>query len=80
MEETKILEMIKNNPNIISTVENPTEEMKKLAVSKNGLVLEYIKNQSIYLFKVCVFKYIHEEVYQIEKNVVINMYIMVKQY
>ena len=44
MEETKILGMIKNNPNIISTVENPTEEMKKLAVSKNGLVLEYIKN------------------------------------
>ena len=44
MEESKIIEMIKNNPNIISTVKNPTEEMKKLAVSKNGLVLEYIKN------------------------------------
>lgn len=40
----KILKMIENNPSIISTIENPTDEMKLLAVRKNGLTLEYIKN------------------------------------
>ncbi|GKZ05091.1 hypothetical protein ANS017_19630 [Paraclostridium bifermentans] len=34
MEEAKILKMIDNNPNIISTINNPTEEMKLLAVKK----------------------------------------------
>ena len=27
MEESKIIKMISNNPNIISTINNPTEEM-----------------------------------------------------
>lgn len=40
MEEAKLIKMISNNPNIISTINNPTEEMKLLALEKNGLVLE----------------------------------------
>ena len=42
----KILKMIENNPSIISTIENPTEEAKKLAVSTNYEALRYIKNPS----------------------------------
>ena len=34
MEESKIIKMINNNPNIISTINNPTEEMKLLALKK----------------------------------------------
>jgi hypothetical protein len=34
--------MIKNNPHAITTIQNPTEEMKLTAIRKNGLLLEYI--------------------------------------
>ena len=44
MEESKAIEMIKRIPTIIQNIENPTDEMKLLAISKNGLVLKYIKN------------------------------------
>jgi hypothetical protein len=43
MEEAKILKMIDNNPNIISTINNPTNEMKLLAVKKNGLGISSYK-------------------------------------
>ncbi|HEK9037882.1 TPA: hypothetical protein ST302_003350, partial [Clostridioides difficile] len=44
MEKLRVIEMIKNNPNIIATIDNPTDEMKLLAIKENGLVLEYINN------------------------------------
>lgn len=47
MEESKLIQIIKSNPSIIATIDDPTEEMKLLAVKKSGLVLEYIKNPTI---------------------------------
>ena len=37
MEESRIIKMINNNPSIISTINNPTDEMKLLAIKKDGL-------------------------------------------
>lgn len=36
MEKAKLIEMIKNNPNAIAYITNPTDELKLLAVQKNG--------------------------------------------
>ena len=47
MEESRIIKMINNNPSIISTINNPTDEMKLLAIKKDGLTLEYIENPTI---------------------------------
>ena len=47
MEESRIIKMINNNPSIISTINNPTDEMKLLAIKKDGLTLEYIDNPTI---------------------------------
>ena len=44
MEESKVIEMIKRNPSIITTINNPTDEMKLLALGRNGLLLKSIKN------------------------------------
>ncbi|MGL4798600.1 MAG: hypothetical protein ACRCWY_04235 [Cellulosilyticaceae bacterium] len=44
MEEAKMLKMIAMNPSVIKTIPNPTDEMKRLAVTNNGLTLQYIKN------------------------------------
>ncbi|MBP2660567.1 MAG: hypothetical protein H6Q69_3599, partial [Firmicutes bacterium] len=44
MEKSKLIEMIKNNPNTIAYINNPTDEMKLLAIKKNGLALKYIDN------------------------------------
>ena len=43
MEIEKILKNIEMSPLSIKMIPNPTEEMKKVAVQKNGLALEYIK-------------------------------------
>lgn len=34
MEKLRVIEMIKNNPNIIATIDNPTDEMKLLAIKE----------------------------------------------
>ena len=47
MEESRIIKMINNNPSIISTINNPTDEMKLLALRKDGLTLEYIENPTL---------------------------------
>ena len=47
MDESRYLKMISNNPSIISTINEPTEEMKMLALEKDGLTLEYIENPTI---------------------------------
>lgn len=39
-----MIKMLEMNPSLIRTIENPSDEMKKLAVSKDGLLLRYIKN------------------------------------
>ena len=44
MEESRVIEMIKRNPSIITTINNPTDEMKLLALGRNGLLLKSIKN------------------------------------
>ena len=47
MEESKVIEMIKTNPIIIKNIDNPTDEMKLLAIKQNGLLLRYIKNPTL---------------------------------
>ena len=37
MEESRYIKMIENNPSIISTIENPTDEMKLLELRKDVL-------------------------------------------
>ena len=37
MEESRIIKMINNNPSIISTINNPTDEMKLLAIKKDEI-------------------------------------------
>ena len=37
MEESRIIKMINNNPSIISTINNPTDEMKLLAIKKRWI-------------------------------------------
>ena len=44
MDEAKVIEMIKINPIVIKNISSPTEEMKKIAIEKDGLLLRYIKN------------------------------------
>jgi len=46
MDTAKYLNMIQNNPYVIERIENPTEEMKLLAVQTNGLALQYIPHPS----------------------------------
>ncbi len=41
MEKSKLIEMIKNNANAIAYINNPTDEIKLLAIKKNGLTLKY---------------------------------------
>ena len=47
MDEAKTIEMIKKNPIIIKNIDNPTEEMKLIAINKNGLLLRYINNPTL---------------------------------
>ncbi len=47
MDEAKTIEMIKKNPSIIKNIDNPTEEMKLIAINKNGLLLRYINNPTL---------------------------------
>ena len=42
MEEAKYMKAIEANPSIIKMIPQPTDEMKLLALKKQGLVLEYI--------------------------------------
>ena len=49
MDEAKTIEMIKKNPSIIKNIDNPTEEMKLIAINKNGLLLRYINNPTLEL-------------------------------
>ena len=44
MDDSRFIRMININPTLIENIENPTDEMKLLAVKKNGLVLKYIEN------------------------------------
>ena len=43
MEKEKFIQMINNNPNIISTIENPTDEMKILALKKKWTSIRIYK-------------------------------------
>lgn len=43
MDKAKLAEMINNNPNAIAHLEHPSDELKLLAVRKNGLALQYIQ-------------------------------------
>lgn len=44
MEKLRVIEMIKNNFNIIVIIDNLIDEMKLLVIKENGFVLEYINN------------------------------------
>ncbi|NMA70068.1 MAG: hypothetical protein GX958_11735, partial [Desulfitobacterium sp.] len=44
MELSKLMAIIKTNPNALAHLENPPDEVKLLAVQQNGLVLKYINN------------------------------------
>ena len=44
MDEAKILGMLKLNPIAIKNIDNPTEEMKIIALKRDGLLLRYIEN------------------------------------
>ena len=46
MEQEKLLEIIRINPHAIAHVAQQTDEMKLLAVRKNGLTLQYIYSPS----------------------------------
>ena len=46
MEEARYIKMINNNPNIISTIDNPTDEMKILAIKKDGLAIRIYKKSN----------------------------------
>ena len=39
MDESRFIKMININPTLIENIKNPTDEMKLLAVRKNGLVI-----------------------------------------
>ena len=44
MDESRFIKMININPALIENIENPTDEMKLLAIKKNGLMIRYIEN------------------------------------
>ena len=44
MDEAKILGMLKLNPIAIKNIDNPTDEMKIMALKRDGLLLRYIDN------------------------------------
>src|SRR3712207_7225332 len=46
MTDKQIIEYIKKDPYYIKLIQNPTEEMKILAVSRNGLLIRYLKKPS----------------------------------
>lgn len=46
MEQENLLEIIRINPHAIVHIAEPTDEMKLLAVRKNGLTLQYIDSPS----------------------------------
>jgi hypothetical protein len=46
MNEEKLLQLLNHNPQAIKTIANPTEEMMKLAVQANGLLLAYLQSPS----------------------------------
>ena len=45
MDEAKILGMLKLNPIAIKNIDNPTDEMKIMALKRDGLLLRYIMLQ-----------------------------------
>ena len=46
MEQAKLLEILSINPNAIAHIAQPTDEMKLLAVRKNGLTLQCVESPS----------------------------------
>ena len=46
MEQEKVLEIIRINPHAIAHISQPTDEMKMLALRKNGLTLQHINSPS----------------------------------
>ena len=44
MDDSRFIKMININPALIENIENPTDEMKLLAIKKNGLMIRYIEN------------------------------------
>lgn len=46
MEKSKLVEIIRSNPNALAYIQNPPEEIKLLAVQKNGLALRHIEKPS----------------------------------
>ena len=46
MEEAKILGMLKLNPIAIKNIENPTDEMKIMALKRDGLLLRYLTDST----------------------------------
>ena len=44
MDNSRFIKMININPALLVNFVNPTDEMKLLAIKKNGLMIRYIEN------------------------------------
>lgn len=44
MDKAKLIDLIKTNPNALVYIPNPSDELKLLAVQKNGLALKHIEH------------------------------------
>ncbi len=56
MDESRFIKMININPTLIENIKNPTDEMKLLAVRKNGLVIKYIENPTKEMQEIAISK------------------------
>ncbi len=78
MEESKLIEMIKMNPSIIKTINNPTDEMQIIAIKNNEPAINFItnlnKNKMIDFLKanILVIKYISTKISKDELEDVLN--------
>ena len=51
------LKKLKTNPQLLASIEDQTEELCKLAVSKDGRMLKYVKNQTLEICEIAIINY-----------------------
>ena len=67
MDESRFIKMININPTLIENIKNPTDEMKLLAVRKNGLVIKYIENPTKEMQEIAISKNAGDRIYRKSK-------------
>lgn len=59
--EQEIIKFLEHNPHILQSIDNPTYEMYKIAMSKRGRLITHVANQTLELCKLAIKNIIEEK-------------------